>query len=98
MDWADLKAFVGPNTDDEYVEQCWDTAEVLVNNFVGDRTIPATVIDRAVLVVGSELFHQRQAPQGIAQFTGMEGAPIRVARDPMTPAYSLLSAFMVVGF
>lgn len=99
MAMADLKAFVGAGaSDDSFVQSCWDTAEVLVNNFVGDATLPVEVLDRAILMVGSEMYHQRNAPQGVAQFTGMDGAPVRVARDPMTPAYSLLSQFIVVGF
>lgn len=97
--WTDLKSFVGSgNADDTFVQQCWDTASELVNNFVGISVVPAVVKDRAVLMCGSELFHQRQAPNGIAQFTGFDGAPVRIARDPMTPAYAILNQYMVVGF
>lgn len=99
MAWEDLKAFVGAGTpDDLFVQACWATAEALVDNFVGTNTVPVEVLDRAYLMCGSELFHARQAPNGIAQFTGFDGAPVRIARDPMTPAYTLLSPFMVVGF
>lgn len=98
MLWTDLKAFVGSSTaDDTYVQQCWDTAIALVNNFVGAKTVPAMVKDRAILMTGSELYHQRNAPNGIAQYNEFNGAPVRIARDPMTPAYSLLSQYMVVG-
>lgn len=99
MTWEDLKSFVGSSTaDDTYVQQCWTTATELVDNFIGTNEVPATVSDRAILMTGSELYHQRNAPNGVAQFNEFNGAPVRIARDPMTPAYSLLSTYMVVGF
>lgn len=97
-DWNDLKAFVGTSTaDDTYVQQCWSTAQALVDNFIGINTVPQAVKDRAYVMCGSELFHQRQAPNGIAQFQGFDGAPVRIARDPLTPVYSLLGGYMVIG-
>jgi hypothetical protein len=96
--FADLKAFVGSSaSDDLFVQACWNTALELVTNFVGTNTIPTAVLDRATLMCGSELFHARQAPNGIAQFNGFDGQPVRIARDPMTPAYSLLGQYMVTG-
>jgi len=53
--------------------------------------VPPVVLDRAIKEVGSELFHRRQAPGGVAQFAGLDGAPIRVARDPMVSAYPILA-------
>lgn len=98
MTSSDLAQFVGSGASDtEYVQACWNTATELVNNFIGDNDIPDEVVDRAILMCGSELFHARQAPNGIAQYNEFNGAPVRIARDPMTPAYSLLSPFMVVG-
>lgn len=97
-DWTDLKGFVNAAAaDDAYLQDCWNTASSLVDDFIGTSTVPASVKDRAYLMCGSELFHQRQAPNGIAQFAGFDGAPIRIARDPMTPVYSLLSPYVVMG-
>jgi hypothetical protein len=96
--WTDLKQFVGAHDDDDaYVTSCFDTAVTLVEGFIGTKVVPLSIKDRAVLITGSELFHQRNAPQGIAQFAATDGAPIRVARDPMVGAYPLLARFMVVG-
>lgn len=95
---TDLQEYVGaPDSDAAFVEQCWDEATALVNQYVGDETIPVAVLDRAFLEVGSELYHRRQAPNGIAQFASMDGSPVRVARDPMVGAYPILNRFMVVG-
>lgn len=98
MDAANLQEYVGaPDSDAAYVEECWDQATSLVDAYVGGETIPVAVLDRAYLEVGSELYHRRQAPNGIAQFASMDGSPIRVARDPMLGAYPLLQRYMVLG-
>ena len=49
---------------------------------------------RAYLECGSELYHRRSAPNGIAQFTSYDGSPMRIARDPMTPVYALLRRYI----
>lgn len=99
MDATDLATYVGATEADEaFTEQCWDEAYALVSAFVGDAEIPQEVGDRAVLETASELFHRRNAPNGIAQFAAFDGSAVRVARDPMTPAYPILARVMVVGF
>lgn len=99
MTWEDLKAYVNaPAADDELVEANWDEASELIDVFVGTTTVPATIIDRARIVVGAELYGQRAAPNGIAQFATFDGNnAIRVARDPMTGAYPLLGRYVPLG-
>lgn len=85
-------------TDAGFVAECLGQADALVTRFVGQVTVPSAILDRAVIEVGSELFHRRQAPNGIAQFATADGAsPIRVARDPMIAAYPILQPFTGVG-
>lgn len=97
--WTDLKDYVGSgSTDDNFVQTCYDEAETLVADFIGLSVVPEPIIARAVLEVGSELFHRRNAPNGVAQFASYDGQAIRVARDPMVAAYPLLARYMVVGF
>lgn len=98
MNATDLQEYVGaPDSDAAYVEQCWDEATSLVSIYVGDVEIPIAILDRASLEVGSELYHRRQAPNGIAQFSSMDGTPVRVARDPMLGAYPLLNRYIGLG-
>lgn len=99
-DYDALKAFVGAhgNADDEFLDACWHEAEALVDNFVGGATVPATVLTRAYIETGSELYHRRQAPNGIAQYATLEGAPVRIARDPMNGTYPILRPFLPIGF
>ena len=93
--WTDLKAYVGSTTtDDAFVQGCFDEAKVLVNYFAVAVYVPAQVMERAYLECGSELYHRRSAPNGIAQFSSFDGSPIRIARDPMTPVYPLLRRFV----
>ena len=98
MDYTDLLEFVNASSaDTELVQTCWVQAQLLVNDFVGSQTVPSDIRERCYLACGSELFHARNAPNGISQYADMNGAPIRIARDPMTPVYSLLSAYVVMN-
>jgi len=97
MSSTDLKDYVGASDLDEFfVETCFEEATALVDSYVGNATVPAAVLSRAILEVGSELFHRRSAPNGVAQFTTFDGSAIRIARDPMVGAYPILKRF--VGF
>ncbi|MFM9573394.1 hypothetical protein ACKI1I_25430 [Streptomyces turgidiscabies] len=102
MDWTDFKTYVTGNeayvvnTDDAYIEQCWDEAVELVTNFVGTQVVPQSIKDRVALISGAALYQMRKTPTGIMQF-GEDSSPIRLARDPMQGAYPLLKAYMVVG-
>lgn len=96
MDWTDLKAYVGSSdVDDAFVEDCWDTAEDLIASYVQSTKIPAQVLKRCNLEVGSELYHRRSAPMGVSQYATYDGAPIRIARDPLIGVYPLLNRYMV---
>lgn len=93
----DLADYVGAVVD-EYVTQCLAVAKQMVTDYVGDVTVPDEIVDRATLEVGSELFHRKNAPNGVAQFASLDGAPIRVARDPMVAARPILAPYMPGGF
>ena len=96
MGWADLASYVGADVaDNAYVTQCWNAAVVLVEEYVGSAIVPDEVLERAFLEVGSELFHRRNAPNGVTQFASFDGTAIRVARDPMIGAYSILAKWVV---
>jgi hypothetical protein len=99
MTAAQLQAYVGaPDSDDTFTTACWDEAVVLVAKFVGTATVPATVLLRAKIECGSELFHRRSAPNGIAQFATLDGgSAVRVARDPMIAAYPILTPWVGQG-
>ena len=98
-DFDELKAYVGAsNTDDDFVDSCWHEAIALVDKFVGTATVDADVLNRAYLECGSELFHRRSAPNGIAQFATLDGgSAIRVARDPMIGAIPILAPWVGLG-
>ena len=96
----DLLDYVGGNQSDlEFVGKCLVQAIMLVNAYcIRTPLIPQEVLDNAYLQVGSELFHRRNAPSGIAQFSSLDGtSPVRVAKDPMTSVYPLLNRWVVNG-
>ena len=95
-----LAQYVGSGAADaEFVAACEAEATALVGAYVGTATVPSEVLGRAALEVGSELFHRRSAPNGVAQFGTQDGAaPLRVARDPMVGAYPLLNRYVSGGF
>jgi hypothetical protein len=96
MDYTDLKAYVGaPDSDNDFVEECWDTAKDLIASYVQSAKIPANVLKRSYLEVGSELFHRRNAPMGVSQYATYDNAPVRVQRDPLVGVYPLLNRYMV---
>ena len=94
-----LLAYVGGSAADTvFAAACAEQAAALVNDLIGAATVPDSVKERCVLEAGSELFHRRQAPNGIAQFATPDGAsPVRVARDPLVGVYPLVSRFLGLG-
>ena len=98
MDSTDLFDYVGASSNDTlYVDQCWLEAQTLVDTFVGTSTVDSTIVERAYLETGSELYHRRNAPSGLSQFASFDGSPQRLARDPMTSSYPILGKGMVIG-
>lgn len=89
-----LKEYIGTKDSSDFPQECLDSAKAMVSNFIGEANVPFSVVDQAVLTVGSELFHRKSAPNGVAQFAAMDGQPIRVARDPMTSVYPMLQQFV----
>ena len=96
----DLLDYVGGNQSDrDFVSKCLAQAIMLVNAYcIRTPEVPEEILDNAYLQVGSELFHRRNAPSGIAQFSSLDGtSPVRVAKDPMTSIYPLLNRWVVSG-
>lgn len=99
-----LRAYVTPEArhvaiDDDFVRDCAAQALALVVMLIGDaETVPAEIRERAIIEAGSELFHKRQAPNGISQFADAAGTPLRVARDPMNVARVILQPFLPLAF
>jgi len=95
---ADLQAYIGTEESGDFITGCLTSGQKLVENYVGTVvSVPTEIVDQATLIVSSELFHRRSAPNGIAQFASMDGQPVRMGKDPMTAAYPLLLPFVGYG-
>lgn len=95
----DLKSHVGASDEDNlFCQWCEEEAEELVTKYVGTVEVPDAILSLAIVEVGSEIYHRRSAPNGIAQFAAFDGSIIRVARDPMVAAYAILKPYLPLGF
>lgn len=108
----DLAAYVGASID-EYLNDTLDTANAMVVTVLADHSlltdpdgngqyeltgIPDQIAQRAVLEVGSELYHRKNAPNGVAQFATLDSPAVKIARDPMVAARPILAPYLGGGF
>ena len=85
---AALSDYVGSPSND-YMAGCIDVAGNLVDQ-EKPAGLPEEVRNRAVMEVAAELWHRRNAPNGIKSFGDLDGAGvIRVARDALVAARPL---------
>lgn len=96
--WVALATYVGAEVDDPMIQSSYLVAVDLVAGYVGSSKVPERILARAVLEVGSELYHRKDAPNGVSNFQTFEAAPIRIARDPMVAARPLLTPYLLPGF
>lgn len=92
------KARVGGQVTDAELNDCIESAAELLKELIGRKVVPPKTYDRAWLLVANEMLQQDMAPNGLVnqQFdNGTEAIPIRIGRDPLTPAYPILEPFGV---
>lgn len=91
-----LGCYVGDVPLTDYLKECITVAWLSVTHFVGPAVIPSHILDRAVLEVAAELYHRKNAPNGIKSYAdAFDGASaIRVARDALVAARPLLTPYM----
>jgi hypothetical protein len=86
-------------TDRKLAADCYYTAEALVSAFVRAIDVPRHPLEQAIRECASELWHRRNAPNGIQGFSTPDGeSPVRIARDPMIAARAILKPFLPLGF
>ncbi len=79
-------------------------AQQLVTDYVGEETVPAVVLDEAVMRVAVGQFNQGDAPQGVLMtITDDQGdggeTVLRVSSDPLRPARWVLAPYVApLGF
>lgn len=81
--------------DAEFIAQCEKRAAALVAARVSGVDVPADILDLARLEVGADLYHRRDARNGVAGFDQADAIqPVRIARDPMRAADDILRPFL----
>lgn len=87
--YEDLKEFIGSEDldQDAIIEDCFNEAVVLVAKYVGTAIVPELIQDKAVLMVGADLWQRRSAPNGLVsqQFATADGIGVSALRLPSDP-------------
>lgn len=86
--------------DSTYAAESKATAAQLVGDLIGEGNpygVPASVVARAVLEVGADLYYRKQSRNGIVGLEGIDPQPQRLNRDPLAAAYPLLRRYLVMG-
>lgn len=97
-DWDALSDHVSALDDDgDYVQSCWNEAVALVDRKVGSDSVPEPILQRAYIEVGADMYWRRGVRNGIIGMQG-DGSPMRISRDPMMTAESILRPFLSAGF
>jgi hypothetical protein len=101
-DHVTLAEYVGVAATDVLGGKLCDDSEEEATALVEERigvtayaTVPPAVRRRAILEVGADLYWRKSSRNGIQGFEGQDIAPIRLARDPMNTATSILSPWIV---
>lgn len=91
-------ARAGAQVTDAQIQDCLESAAEMLKELIGRKVVPPKSYDRAHLLVANEMLQQDLAPNGILnqQYDDGDGSvPIRIGRDPLTPAYPILAPFGV---
>ncbi|MDU5025364.1 MAG: hypothetical protein E6261_04610 [Cutibacterium avidum] len=85
-----------PSLPDQDAGPVIDAATQLVNQTLGGNLddVPASILSQAEVIVAAELWRRRDAPGGVVNAWGDAATPVRLARDPITPALPLLRPWM----
>ncbi|SDH16096.1 hypothetical protein SAMN04515691_2988 [Leifsonia sp. 98AMF] len=98
---TDLSWYVQAIGEDKpYAESCQAEAQQMVDDFIGEGNpfgVPESVVARAVLEVGADLYYRKASRNGVVQLDGVEPQLFRLNRDPMAAAYPLLRRYLVMG-
>lgn len=98
---TDLDWYVEAHGEDaEYAADSHATATQLVEDLIGEGNpygVPATVVARAVLEVGADLYYRKASRNGVIGLEGVAPQPQRINRDPLAAAYPLLRRYLVMG-
>ncbi len=95
----DLAAYVGASAAESTLPAVLAEAIQLVSGHLGStgrETCPTVVVDLAVKTLGAELWSRRNAVGGILSW-GPDGAPVRLARDPLVSVRSMLQPYRGLG-
>lgn len=86
--------------DAEYAAASKEVARQMIEDFIGQGNpygVPQSVVARAVLEVGADLYYRKASRNGVVTLQGVDPQLFRLNRDPMVAAYPLLRRYLVMG-
>lgn len=94
-----LAAHVEDDPQDVTVIRAAAVAVEAIDNLIGTGTVPPDVRIEAILRVGSSVYYRRTARNGIVSFgeSGGEVTPMRVSKDDLSEARTLLRNWLGMG-
>lgn len=60
-------------------------------------SIPDAIGSLAVVECGAAIYYRRTARNGIVSYDGADVQPMRIAKDPLSTVYTILSPYMSPG-
>ncbi len=99
---TDLTWYVNAiDADQPFAATSETVARQMVTDFIGGENnpfgVPETVVARAVLEVGADLYYRKASRNGTVTIGGVEPQMFRINRDPMAAAYPMLRRYLVMG-
>jgi hypothetical protein len=99
-DHVTLAEYVGAAGDAalKLVKDSEEEAAAMVDKRIGTTAyaaVPPPVRRRAVLEVGADLYWRKASRNGVVGFESQDVQPMRLARDPMSTATSILAPWLV---
>lgn len=81
----------------QFVTECAIEAPALITPYLATEP-PASVLERAQLEVGADLFHRKKARNGVTAFdTADGGETVRINRDPLAAAWPIIRPYLAPG-
>lgn len=92
--------FIGIAADEPLLPALLATAEAMVKGYLrptGQRRIPDSIRDHAVLTLTGELWNRRNSPGGVASWSPDGATAVRYSRDAMGAVKPLLGPYRSAG-
>lgn len=99
IDFLEVATYLGVS-ESPFLKDVTKVAAAMVEQYLkGCRAVPEEIVKYAVIVTAAELYHRKDAPNGVKAFSDLDGAPIRLASKAFkTSGKPILEDYRKLGF